>query len=90
MDWSVWGWPLAIAALVFSFWYNGSSAKKAEKAEEAKDTLRKDTRLYEHIKVGMCEYNWRDRERDFWRAEHGQLLFETALMSALPHRRFRY
>lgn len=82
MDWSVWGWPVAIAALVFSFWYNGRSAKNADRADEARERLRKDTRLHEHIKVGMCEFNWRDKEHDFWRAASGQLLFETALMTA--------
>ena len=30
----------------------------------------------------MREYNWRAPENDFWRSEDGELLFETAHLSA--------
>jgi hypothetical protein len=30
----------------------------------------------------MREYHWRERENDFWRAKGGELLFETAHLSA--------
>jgi hypothetical protein len=30
----------------------------------------------------MREFNWREREQDFWKAKNGELLFETAHLSA--------
>lgn len=78
MDWSV----LLLLALVggFCLWRN---ARNEEVAKVATDRLKRDTRLYQNIKAGMREYNWRERDnRDFWRAKHGQLLFETAHLCA--------
>ena len=78
MDWSV----LLLLALVggFFLWRN---SKNEEAAKVASDRLKKDTRLYQHIKAGMREYNWRERDnREFWHAKNGQLLFETAHLCA--------
>ena len=78
MDWSV----LLLLALVggFCLWRN---ARNEEVAKVATDRLKRDARLYQNIKAGMREYNWRERDnRDFWRAKHGQLLFETAHLCA--------
>lgn len=44
--------------------------------------LAKDQKLYDHIKAGMLEYEWRNRQNEFWKAKDGQLLFETAQMCA--------
>ena len=37
---------------------------------------------YQHIKTGMREHNWRERDNDFWRAKDGERLFETAHLIA--------
>lgn len=57
-------------------------SKNAETAKVANERLEKDTQLYQHIKAGMREYNWRERDQDFWKAKNGELLFETAHLSA--------
>lgn len=77
MDWSL----LLMVALggAFFLW---RSSKNAEAATAASARLESDTTLYRHIKEGMREYNWRERENDFWRAKDGELLFETAHLSA--------
>jgi len=78
MDWSL----LIVLALVgvFFLW---RQSKNTEKAKAANERLERDTRLYRNIKAGMREYHWRERENDFWRAKDGELLFETAHLSAL-------
>ena len=77
MDWSL----LLVLALVgvFFLW---RQSKNTEKAKAANERLERDTRLYRNIKAGMREYHWRERENDFWRAKDGELLFETAHLSA--------
>lgn len=77
MDWSV--WLVLAAAAAFFLW---RSSKKEEVAKVASDRLEKDTRLYRNIKAGMREYHFREREQDFWKAKGGELLFETAHLSA--------
>jgi len=62
-------------------------SKKAEVAKVVSDRLNKDTQLYRLIKSGMREYHWQQREPEqlkrFIRARHGDLLFETAHLSAV-------
>jgi hypothetical protein len=53
-----------------------------EAAKVASERLAKDNRFYQHIKTGMREYNFRDRDQHFWKAKNGQMLFETAHLSA--------
>jgi hypothetical protein len=77
MDWSL----LLLLAIGggFLLW---RQSKNAETAKVANERLGKDTRLYQHIKTGMREYNFRERDQEFWKAKDGQLLFETAHLSA--------
>ncbi|SNT43098.1 hypothetical protein SAMN05216374_4041 [Tardiphaga sp. OK246] len=77
MDWSV----IILLALVgvFFLW---RSSKNEEKAKVASARLESDTKLYEHIKTGMREYNFREHEGQFWKARDGELLFDTAHVSA--------
>jgi hypothetical protein len=77
MDYSL----LLVLALAggFFLWRN---SKNEEAAKVASDRLEKDTRLYQHIKAGMREYHWRERDQDFWKAKNGEKLFETAHLSA--------
>jgi hypothetical protein len=77
MDWSV----IILLALVgvFFLW---RSSKNEEKAKVVSARLEGDTKLYQHIKTGMREYNFRKHEEQFWKARDGELLFDTAHMSA--------
>ncbi|SNT12314.1 hypothetical protein SAMN05216374_2791 [Tardiphaga sp. OK246] len=77
MDWSV----IVLLALVgvFFLW---RSSKNEDKAKVASATLESDTRLYQRIKTGMREYNFREHEGQFWKAKNGDLLFDTAHLSA--------
>jgi hypothetical protein len=77
MDWSL----LLVLALVggFLLW---RKSKKEEAAKIATDRLKRDTRLYQNIKAGMREYHWREHDQNFWKAESGAKLFETAHLSA--------
>lgn len=77
MDWSLW----LLMALVAGF-FLWRKSKNDETAKAANVRLDKDARLYEHIKTGMREYNWREREQEFWNAKDGELLFETAHLRA--------
>lgn len=77
MDWSV----LIVLALVGAF-FLWRRSKGAGAAQVASARLASDTRLYQHIKTGMREYEWRNREGKFWKAKDGELLFETAHMAA--------
>lgn len=77
MDWSL----LILLALVGAF-FLWRQSKGVEAAKVASAQLERDTRLYQHIKAGMREYHWREREQHFWRTKDGELLFETAHLSA--------
>jgi hypothetical protein len=77
MDWSV----IVLLALVGGF-FMWRSSKNAVKAEVASERLERDTKLYQHIKTGMREYNFREHEGQFWKARNGDLLFDTAHLSA--------
>lgn len=77
------GLLLALALGVAFFLWRRSKASEAAKV--ASDRLERDTQLYRHIKTGLREYNWREREDEdekFSRAKNGELLFETAHLSA--------
>jgi hypothetical protein len=77
MDWSV----IILLALVgvFVLW---RSSKNEDTAEVASACLESDTKLYQHIKTRMREYNFREHEGQFWKAKDGELLFDTAHISA--------
>src|ERR1700687_1424624 len=77
MDWSV----LAALALVgvFFLWRH---QKHVEGAKVVSARLERDKRLDQHIKAGMREYDWRRREEPFRIHKDGDLLFETAHLSA--------
>jgi hypothetical protein len=77
MEWST--LLLCVAAGAFILWRH---KKNAETARSASERLDKDTALHRHIKTGMREYNWREREQNFFRVKEGELLFETAHLSA--------
>lgn len=77
MDWSL----VTVLALVGAF-FLWRHQKNTERAKVVSERLEKDTRLYRNIKAGMREYQFREREQNFWRAKDGELLFETAHMSA--------
>jgi hypothetical protein len=58
-------WSLLVLALVGSFfWWRHT--KGLERAKVASARLERDTRLYQHIKAGMREYDWRRRDDNFW------------------------
>jgi hypothetical protein len=78
---------IAVPVGAFILW---RSQKHAEAAKVASAKLERDKLLYEHIKTGMREYDWRKREgqcedlfsRTRRKAKDGELLFETAHLSA--------
>jgi hypothetical protein len=76
MDWSL--LMLLAVAGGFLLW---RQSKNEEAAKVASARLENDTRLYRNIKSGMREYHFREREKDFWKAKNGELLFETAHLS---------
>ena len=81
MDWST----LAVVAVVggFLLWRFGKAKQKTEqRAEAATQRLTRDNRLYQHIKSGMREYDWRRQDEAFQIRKHGELIFETAHMAA--------
>ena len=77
MEWSI--LLLVGGACAFLLWQR---SKRAQAAEIAATRLNKDQGLFEHIKAGMREYNFRDREGQLAKAKDRQLLFETAHLLA--------
>ncbi|SRR6266480_787309 len=77
MDWSL----VAVLALVGGF-FLWRHQKNTERAKAATERLAKDNRLYQHIKAGMREYNWRKDQENFFGVKSGEPLFETAHLSA--------
>lgn len=57
MDWSF--LMIAVPVGAFILW---RSQKQAEAVKVASAKLERDKLLYEHIKTGMREYDWRKRE----------------------------
>lgn len=74
--------PWLFVLVIAAGWYLWQRSRNAEKAKAANERLERDTRTYHNIKAGMREYHFRDRDNKFWRAKDGELLFETAHMSA--------
>ena len=75
-------WTLVVVLVLAGVFFLWRQSKNTEKAKAANERLERDTRLYRNIKAGMREYHFREREQDFWRAKDGELLFETAHLSA--------
>jgi hypothetical protein len=75
-------WTLVVVLALAGVFFLWRQSKNTEKAKAANERLERDTRLYRNIKAGMREYHWRERENDFWRSKDGELLFETAHLSA--------
>jgi hypothetical protein len=75
-------WTLVVVLALAGVFFLWRQSKNTEKAKAANKRLEWDTRLYRNIKAGMREYHFREREQDFWRAKDGELLFETAHLSA--------
>ena len=72
--------PIILLVLVlivggFFLWRFSRQTAQASQVE-------KDIRLYEHIQNGMREYDLRTQKETFREPKNGQLLFETATMSA--------
>ncbi|WP_431015145.1 hypothetical protein [Bradyrhizobium pachyrhizi] len=57
-------------------------SKAEESAKVANARLHRDTLLYEHIKAGKREYDWRRRDESIQARKDGELVFETAHMAA--------
>jgi hypothetical protein len=76
MDWSI----LAVLALVGAF-FLWRHQKHVEGAKVVSARLGRDKRLYQHIKAGVREYDWRRKADEFWGVKDGELLFETPHMS---------
>jgi hypothetical protein len=75
-------WTLVVVLALAGVFFLWRQSKNTEKAKAASERLERDTRLYRNIRAGMREYHWRERENDFWRSKDGELLFETAHLSA--------
>ncbi|MGQ2185255.1 hypothetical protein ACT4MK_18150 [Bradyrhizobium barranii] len=76
-------WTLVVVLVLAGGFFLWRQSKNAEKAKAANERLERDTRLYRNIKTGMREYHFRQREKDYhWDAKDGELLFETAHLSA--------
>jgi len=80
MEWST----IILVAVVVGFFlwrHERARVKGEERAVVATARLAKDQKLYDHIKAGMLEYEFRNRGNEFWKAKGRQLLFETAQFS---------
>ncbi|QDM17235.1 hypothetical protein FNL55_15480 [Tardiphaga sp. vice352] len=77
MDWSL-IIPLMLVGLIL-LW---RQSKREGAAKSASARLERDAKLYDRIKEGVREYDFRGRQRDFWKAKDAELLFETAHLSA--------
>jgi hypothetical protein len=75
-------WTLVVVLVLAGVFFLWRQSKNTVKAKAANERLEQDTRLYRNIKTGMREYHFREREQNFWRAKDGELLFETAHLSA--------
>jgi hypothetical protein len=75
-------WLIILLVLSVGGFFLWLTTKKTGRAKVASDRLQRDIRLYEHIQTGMREYDLRDQKERFGEAKNGQLLFETAHMSA--------
>lgn len=77
MDWSI----VTVLALVGIFiWWRHQKAVEGQKSVAAR--LARDTGLYQHIKMGMREYDWRRKDDPLWNYGDGQLIFETPHLTA--------
>src|SRR4051794_13930657 len=73
---------LLILLVVVAGFFLWRQTENREKAQAANERLERDTRTYRNIKSGMREYHFRDKDNKFWKAKDGELLFETAHLSA--------
>jgi hypothetical protein len=75
-------WSLLIVLAIAGGWYLWQRSRNATLAATANERLKRDNLLYQHIKAGMREYNWRERDQPLWKAKHGEKVFETAHLAA--------
>ena len=75
-------WTLVVVLALAGVFFLWRQSKNTERAKAANERLERDTRLYRNIKTGMREYHFRQSKQDFWQAKDGELLFETAHLSA--------
>lgn len=75
-------WWLVALLIAGAGYFSWRSSKNNERAEEARQTLDKDNRLYQRIKMGMREVNWREQNEGYRRRRDGDLIFEDAHMRA--------
>src|SRR4051812_5730256 len=75
-------WSLLIVLVIAGGGDLWERSRDMGKGKTANGRVERDTRTYRNIKAGMREYHFRDRDNKFWEAKDGELLFETAHMSA--------
>jgi len=76
-------WTLVVVVLVLAaVFFQWRRSKNIERAKAATARLERDTGLYRSIKTGMREYHFRQNKQNFWQSKDGDLLFETAHLSA--------
>lgn len=73
-----------IVIVVGAAWFVWWSSRKEEIATAAAEQLEKDKLLYQHIKAGMREYHWREKQdlKSVLHKKDGDVIFETAHMVA--------
>jgi hypothetical protein len=77
-------WTIFTIVLVggYLIWLHLKNKKAEEKAQIAKETLRREQKLYENIKKGMREFLWWMQQGDnlekHKNAQHREVLFENA------------
>src|SRR5689334_11714247 len=80
--WEDTNWPIILTVLVIGAFVIWRLSKATDQRSVASNKLQDDVRLYERIQSGMQEYDSRTLKEGFRGAKNGQLLFETANMSA--------
>ncbi|WP_316198736.1 hypothetical protein [Bradyrhizobium sp. SZCCHNS2002] len=75
-------WSLLIVLAIGGGFFLWQRSKNEKAAVAANARLDRDTKLYDNIKAGMREYNWRERDQPLWKAKHLEKVFETAHLVA--------
>ena len=75
-------WLIILLVLIVGGFFLWRSSRSTDRESIRLEKLQKDIRLHERIQDGMREYDARTEKKGFPEAQDGQLLFETAKMSA--------